>query len=390
VGRRAGKFGIFVSYRRSDAQAAAGRLFDDLVGHFGKGHVFMDVASIPEGSSFPEVVRERVASSPVTIAVIGSEWSSAVEAGGRRRLDDPGDFVRLELETALKADRTVIPALVHGAAMPSKDALPKSLQPIADRHAIELSSSRWAYDVGKLITRLEQLERNAGRLTAALRRARRPGHRKRASLLVAAMAAALAAAIAAVVLTGGSAAAGPGLSGKYKRATSPSGALSLPIPVEWTTKADQWDPISNAESGEAIDVASPKAFSANTAFAPFKTSKIYTGAGKPFSAEIGARGVSHAVALRHLRSWLQQTNWTVDGCRVTEIADYTRPKYFGVMRTWTGCARVWRLLDFVAVSNDRCYALAGQVFANSDHTLAVLKKSVTQLEVNPARLPGKC
>ena len=111
---------IFISYRRDDAEGHAGRLFEDLVLRFGAASVFMDVAGIEPGRDFRKVIEQQVASCGVLLAVIGKSWltSSASDAQGRRRLDDPHDFVRLETATALRRDIPVIPVLVHGAQMP--------------------------------------------------------------------------------------------------------------------------------------------------------------------------------------------------------------------------------------------------------------------------------
>ena len=116
---------IFVSYRRDDSEGEAGRLFDDLVGHFGEDSVFMDVAAIEVGRDFRKAIDESIATCGVLLAVIGKEWTDAKNEAGQRRLDDPFDFVRLETASALKRDIPVIPVLVHGAKMPRADQLPK-------------------------------------------------------------------------------------------------------------------------------------------------------------------------------------------------------------------------------------------------------------------------
>jgi hypothetical protein len=107
---------IFISYRREDAEGQAGRLFDDLVTNFGNGSVFMDVAGIEPGRDFREAIDEQVATCGVLLALIGTNWLEAHDKSGRRRLDDPMDFVRLETAAALKRDIPVIPVLVRGVA----------------------------------------------------------------------------------------------------------------------------------------------------------------------------------------------------------------------------------------------------------------------------------
>lgn len=91
---------IFVSYRRDDSQGEAGRLFDDLVAVFGENSVFMDVAAIEAGRYFRKAIDDSVATCGVLLSIIGKGWIDAKNESGRRRLDDPADFVRLETASA--------------------------------------------------------------------------------------------------------------------------------------------------------------------------------------------------------------------------------------------------------------------------------------------------
>jgi hypothetical protein len=145
---------IFISYRREDSEGQAGRLFDDLATHFGRDSVFMDVAGIEPGRDFRQAIDQHVASCGVLLAMIGRVWMNAADASGRRRLDDPMDFVRLETAAALKRDIPVIPVLVHGAQMPRADELPQDLTNLAYRNAVELTHARWESDVQVLIRAL--------------------------------------------------------------------------------------------------------------------------------------------------------------------------------------------------------------------------------------------
>jgi hypothetical protein len=143
---------IFISYRREDTAGYAGRLYDALGERFGKKRVFMDIDSIRGGARVREVVKESVGSCDIVIALIGKRWSSVVDRDGRRRLDEPDDWVRLELETALgRKTAQVIPTLVQGAPMPPSDELPRELEELSDRNAVELSDARWHEDVDRLI-----------------------------------------------------------------------------------------------------------------------------------------------------------------------------------------------------------------------------------------------
>ncbi|MBV9891343.1 MAG: toll/interleukin-1 receptor domain-containing protein [Rhizobacter sp.] len=146
---------IFLSYRRQDSQSATGRLADDLEAHFGDERVFRD-HEIAAGDDFVAAIRRSVESSTVILAVVGPRWLASTDAEGRRRLDDAGDFVRLEIELALAARVPVVPVLVDGAMMPNASALPPSLQAFARHQAVELTDRRWRFDVETLIAWLEQ------------------------------------------------------------------------------------------------------------------------------------------------------------------------------------------------------------------------------------------
>jgi hypothetical protein len=115
---------IFVSYRRSDAAAVAGRLADALESRFGPASVFMDVDAIPPGVDFTAFLRDAVAAAKVMLVVIGSNWLEATSQDGRPRLHNPHDFVRLEIEAGLEAELTIVPILVDDARFPRPQDLP--------------------------------------------------------------------------------------------------------------------------------------------------------------------------------------------------------------------------------------------------------------------------
>ena len=150
---------IFISYRREDSGAAAGRLHDRLRDHYGRDNVFMDVDSIEPGLDFVEAIERTVSSCDILIALIGRHWLTVTDAEGRRRLDDPGDFVRHEVVTALKRNVRVIPALIQGTRMPRAEELPEALTPLTRRHALDLSDAHFHRDVDGLI---ETLDRTLG------------------------------------------------------------------------------------------------------------------------------------------------------------------------------------------------------------------------------------
>ena len=154
--------GIFISYRRDDSAGYAGRLYDRLAAHFGAGRVFMDVEGIEPGTDFVTAIENAVGSCRVLIVVIGDEWLNTSDAAGRRRLDDPNDFIRLETAIALKRNIRVVPVLVGGALMPRAEDLPEELRPLARRQAIEVSHKQWEASTAELIRALDSLLPGAG------------------------------------------------------------------------------------------------------------------------------------------------------------------------------------------------------------------------------------
>jgi TIR domain len=143
--------GIFISYRREDSAPSAGRLYDHLVEHFGKEHVFRDIDTIAPGAEFAKVIEESIGKCDVLIAVIGRDWLRIKDVQGQRRLDDPDDLVKAEIREALSQNKRVIPVLVEGASMSVAADLPPEIAAFAGRNAIEISESRFDYDVGRLI-----------------------------------------------------------------------------------------------------------------------------------------------------------------------------------------------------------------------------------------------
>ena len=149
---------IFLSYRRSDSVGAAGRLFDRLAEHFGADQVFRDIDSIEAGENFEERIRDALRLATAVLVVIGPRWLEARSQDGTRRIDDPSDYVRREIEMALSSDAAdaVVPVLVEGAALPMPESLPRSVKELALRNNWELSDRRWDNDTRDLIKHLEQ------------------------------------------------------------------------------------------------------------------------------------------------------------------------------------------------------------------------------------------
>ncbi|HEU0027791.1 MAG TPA: toll/interleukin-1 receptor domain-containing protein [Ktedonobacterales bacterium] len=127
---------VFISYRRADSASTAGRIDDQLVARFGRAHVFKDVDSIPPGVDFERYIEDAIRRSHAVLLIIGPRWLSASAGLFRRRLDDPADFVRVEIEIALRLGVPIIPLLVENAAMPPAARLPASLRPLATLNAL--------------------------------------------------------------------------------------------------------------------------------------------------------------------------------------------------------------------------------------------------------------
>lgn len=149
--------GVFISYRRQEASGLAGRLYDLLTARFGDDQVFMDVDSIEPGLDFTEAIAQAVGGCRVLLALIGHQWSTLVDQDGHRRLDDPDDLVRLELQAALERDIRVIPILVEGATMPRRQDLPDELAKLARRNALRISHESFRQDASRLLQVLEHL-----------------------------------------------------------------------------------------------------------------------------------------------------------------------------------------------------------------------------------------
>jgi hypothetical protein len=147
--------GFFISYRREETAYPAGWLYDRLADRFG-GQVFKDVDSIELGDDFVETITSSVGSCDVLLALISDQWVTITDKDGRRRLDNPEDFVRLEIEAALTRNVRVIPILVGGARTPRAADLPPSLARLVRRQALELSPARFDFDTSRLLGVLDQ------------------------------------------------------------------------------------------------------------------------------------------------------------------------------------------------------------------------------------------
>jgi hypothetical protein len=142
--------GVFICYRREDSAGFSRLIYDRLTHKLGHDSVFFDVDNIAPGLDFVDILSERVGKCDALIAVIGKSWVSSAYLDNQRRLDDPNDFVRIEIEAALARKIRVIPILVDGAMMPRPDDLPDSLKKLTRRQGIEISHTRFDSDVERL------------------------------------------------------------------------------------------------------------------------------------------------------------------------------------------------------------------------------------------------
>jgi hypothetical protein len=146
---------IFISYRRSDTAGYAGRLYDTLKNYFGEDRLFFDVDTIKPGVDFEQKIKSELDRSAVVLVLIGEHWLGARDMSGARRLDNPHDYVRLEVGTALSKNMAVIPVLLQGAPVPSGNELPEPLSELSRRNAVRLSDENWSSDLSLLASVLK-------------------------------------------------------------------------------------------------------------------------------------------------------------------------------------------------------------------------------------------
>lgn len=149
---------IFISYRRSDSLSETGRIYDRLVSEFDQTRVFRDVDSIPLGVAFADCLDAALGQCEVVLVVIGKTWTTVSEPDGTRRLDNPNDFVRREVESALKRGISIIPLLVSSARMPQRSELPESLQSLANWNGTQVGDDlRFHSDMDRVIKGVRSL-----------------------------------------------------------------------------------------------------------------------------------------------------------------------------------------------------------------------------------------
>ncbi|MBV9390371.1 MAG: toll/interleukin-1 receptor domain-containing protein [Verrucomicrobia bacterium] len=148
---------IFISYRREESRWSARSLYDRLCTRFDRKQIFMDIDAIPLGDDFVKAIEETVSRCDVLVAIIGAHWLTSTDEKGGRRLDDPEDFVRREIGTALRRNIRVIPVLVDGALIPRSTDLPEDLKPLVRRNALQVTETGFDDDCRRLVVAIEQV-----------------------------------------------------------------------------------------------------------------------------------------------------------------------------------------------------------------------------------------
>ncbi|MGH9142806.1 MAG: toll/interleukin-1 receptor domain-containing protein [Vicinamibacterales bacterium] len=143
---------IFINYRRDDSAGYAGRIHETLASLFGTESVFIDVDDIKPGVDYVSTIEDSIAGCDVMLVLIGKRWLDSRDSAGGRRIDDPADFVRIEIERGLARNIRTIPVVIDNASMPAHADLPSDISRLATLEAIALSDSRWQYDIGQLVS----------------------------------------------------------------------------------------------------------------------------------------------------------------------------------------------------------------------------------------------
>lgn len=147
---------LFISYRRRDSQGATGRLYDSLVRVYGEVALFRDVSAIAPGEKFASAIEQALANASVVIVVIGPRWVEMLDRFGSKPADGQIDYVRLEVETALRLGKPIVPLLVDGAAVPVRTELVETLRPLVDFHVHEASDRDWNHHIKLLCATLDK------------------------------------------------------------------------------------------------------------------------------------------------------------------------------------------------------------------------------------------
>jgi len=147
---------VFICYRRAEAEYAAGALGRELRAHFGEDQVFRDKEDIGGGEAWKHKVLTAIGRESALLMLIGPRWLDTRDASGKRRIDDPADPIRMELQDALRDGAAIIPVLLENASMPAAGELPPELAPLAEHNALKLHDSDWQYNLDRILLTLEK------------------------------------------------------------------------------------------------------------------------------------------------------------------------------------------------------------------------------------------
>ena len=148
---------IFISYRRDDTDASAGRLYDAMVLAYEEELIFKDIDSIPLGSNFKKVIESKIKESDIVLVIIGKSFTTLKDESGTPRIFNTADFVRLEIANALAQEKVVIPVPVDHATIPRQEELPPSLQELPFINGIKLNHGSWKRDTTKLFNEIDEI-----------------------------------------------------------------------------------------------------------------------------------------------------------------------------------------------------------------------------------------
>lgn len=167
---------IFISYRRADSKYVVDRIRDRLIDAYGEDTIFRDIESIPLGQNFSDVLKEATTTCDVMLVAIGPQWAGITDAQGKKRLFDPNDYTRLEVEAGLATKKIpVIPILVMNAMMPSAEEIPESLKDLLFRNAISIRNDPdFTPDMQRLIEGINEQVPSAEKLYSRSRKERKP------------------------------------------------------------------------------------------------------------------------------------------------------------------------------------------------------------------------
>ena len=159
MGKRQRKLNqVFICYRRENSSWVAGRIYDRLSQKFGRDVIFKDIDSIPLGINFKQHIESVVQQCSVVLVIVYHRWMGESAESGKSRIDDPNDFVRIEIESALSREIPIIPLFIEDAVIPSENDLPETMKGLVARHGMKVNNDPYFHrDMDRLINHLEPI-----------------------------------------------------------------------------------------------------------------------------------------------------------------------------------------------------------------------------------------